>query len=55
MTKLLETIDLKKTFTHKNGEVELFKNVNFKIKKGELVALVGPSGSKSSLCIYLLY
>ena len=33
MTKfLLETIDLKKTFTHKNGEVELFKNVNFKIK-----------------------
>ena len=55
MTKfLLETIDLKKTFTHKNGEVELFKNVNFKIKKGELVALVGPSGSGKSSLLHLL-
>ena len=55
MTKfLLETIDLKKTFSHKNGEVELFKNVNFKIKKGELVALVGPSGSGKSSLLHLL-
>ena len=45
MTKiLLETINLKKTFEHKNGLIELFNNVNIKIKQGDLIALVGPSG-----------
>ena len=47
---LLEAKNLEKIFDHKNGKIRLFKNINFKIKTGELVALVGPSGSgKSSL------
>ena len=57
MTKnLLEIINLKKSFEHKNGIVSLFNKVNLKVKRGDLIALVGPSGSgKSSFCIYLHY
>ena len=55
MTKfLLETINLKKTFDHKNGLIELFNNVNVKIKRGDLIALVGPSGSGKSSFLHLL-
>ncbi len=55
MTKfLLETINLKKSFSHKNGEINLFNNVNIKINKGEMVALVGPSGSGKSSLLHLL-
>ncbi len=51
---LLETINLKKTFDHKNGKINLFDNVNIKIKKGDLIALVGPSGSGKSSLLHLL-
>ncbi len=51
---LLETINLKKDFEHKNGLIELFKDVNIKIKQGELIALVGPSGSGKSSFLHLL-
>ena len=42
---LIETINLKKTYKHLNGNITLFNNLNLKIKQGDLVALVGPSGS----------
>tara|TARA_B100000963_G_scaffold336267_1_gene331145 strand:+ start:694 stop:1386 length:693 start_codon:yes stop_codon:yes gene_type:complete len=51
---LLETINLKKTFDHKNGKINLFDNVNIKIKRGDLIALVGPSGSGKSSLLHLL-
>ncbi len=55
MTKtILETINLKKTYTHKNGNIELFKNVNLKFNQGSLIALVGPSGSGKSTFLHLL-
>ena len=53
MTKiLLEVKSLKKTYEHKNGTIKLFDNVNIKIKKGELIALTGPSGSGKSSFTY---
>ena len=47
---LIEAINIKKIYEHINGNISLFNNLNFKIKRGDLVAFVGPSGSgKSSL------
>ena len=51
---LIETVHLKKTYQHYNGDIILFNNLNLKIKRGELVALVGPSGSGKSSLIHLL-
>ncbi len=51
---LLETINLKKTYEHKNGVIKLFDNVSLKIKSGDLVALTGPSGSGKSSFLHLL-
>ena len=51
---LLETVNLKKTYEHVNGNITLFNNLNLKIKQGELIALVGPSGSGKSSLLHLL-
>ena len=50
---LLETINLKKTYEHINGKITLFNNINLKIKYGDLIALVGPSGSGKSSLLHL--
>ena len=51
---LIETVNLKKTYQHFNGNITLFNNLNFKIMQGDLVALVGPSGSGKSSLLHLL-
>ena len=51
---LLETINLKKSFKHINGNILLFSNINLKIQYGALIALTGPSGSGKSSLLHLL-
>ena len=51
---LIETVNLKKTYRHFNGNITLFNNLNLKIMQGDLVALVGPSGSGKSSLLHLL-
>ena len=51
---IVETLNLKKTYNHFNGNITLFDKLNIKIKRGELVALVGPSGSGKSSLLHLL-
>ena len=51
---LIETVSLKKTYKHLNGNITLFNNLNLKINQGDLVALVGPSGSGKSSLLHLL-
>ena len=50
---LLETINIKKTYEHINGDITLFKDLNLKIKRGDLIALIGPSGSGKSSLLHL--
>ena len=50
---LIETVDLKKSF----GKLEVLKGINEKIYKGEVVAIIGPSGGGKSTflrCLNLL-
>ena len=51
---LIETVNLSKSYKHLNGNITLFNNLNLKVKKGDLVALVGPSGSGKSSLLHLL-
>ena len=55
MTKnFLEIKKIKKIFNHGREKIEIFKNININIKKGDMVALVGPSGSGKSSFLHLI-
>ncbi len=51
---ILNIKNLKKNFIHNERKVEVLKNLNFSIKKGELIALTGPSGSGKSTLLHLI-
>lgn len=52
--ELLKTVGLKKEFERKNGRVTVVNSVDFSIREGELVYLVGRSGSGKTTFLNLV-
>ena len=50
---IVEISNLKKSFYHLGRNITLFQNLNIKIQEGDLIALVGPSGSGKSSLLHL--
>ena len=51
---IIQTENLNKTFKLGTVEVEVLKNINLTIRRGEFVSIMGPSGSGKSTLLYLL-
>lgn len=54
MNGVIEIENLFKTYSFGKMEVEVLRDVNIKIEKGEFVSIMGPSGSGKSTLLYLI-
>jgi len=54
MEPIIRTTGLYKTYTLGTVEVEVLKDINLDIGRGEFVSIMGPSGSGKSTLLYLL-
>ena len=52
--EIIKLVNLSKKYFGNSGNILVIKNVNFKIKGGDFVSLVGPSGSGKSTLLHLL-
>ena len=51
---ILKILNLSKKYLGANKDIRVLKNLNIKIKAGDLVALTGPSGSGKSTLLHLI-
>lgn len=54
MKHLYKVKNLKKTFGRGEGKTDVLKGIDFKIRKGEIVTILGPSGSGKSTLLHIL-
>ena len=54
MEAIIEVVDLYKTFMLGTVPVEVLKDINLSITKGEFITIMGPSGSGKSTLLYLM-
>jgi len=51
---IIEVNNLNKSFKVGKENVEVLKDINFKVEKGEFISIMGPSGGGKSTLLYLL-
>lgn len=54
MEKVIELKNLNKSYQNEDVQVDVIKNINLDIYKGEFVSIMGPSGSGKSTLLYLM-
>ena len=52
--EIIKLTKISKKFARANKDINVLKNVNLKINKGELVSLTGPSGSGKSTLLHIM-
>jgi len=52
--EIIKLSKISKKFVRANKDINVLKNVNLKINKGELVSLTGPSGSGKSTLLHII-
>ena len=53
-TEILRVEDLKKVFRSGQSDLVLFENLSFRVRKGEMLAIVGESGAGKSSLLHIL-
>ena len=51
---IIKLTNISKTFYNNNKKINVLKNVNLKISKGDLISLTGPSGSGKSTLLHII-
>ncbi len=54
MNAMIEVENVYKSFQLGNHSVEVLKNINLSVAKGEFISIMGPSGSGKSTLLYLM-
>ncbi len=54
MKKIIEVKNVYKSFQLGDTAVEVLKNVNLEVEKGDFISIMGPSGSGKSTLLYLM-
>ena len=52
--EIIKLSKISKRFVQSNKDIVVLKNINLKIKKGELISLTGPSGSGKSTLLHII-
>ena len=54
MNSILEVNNLYKNYQNKDEEIKVLENINFKLKKGDFLGIVGPSGGGKSTLLSII-
>ncbi len=54
MNEFIKVVDLRKIYPTPAGELEVFSNLNFEVKKGELLSIMGVSGVGKTTLLNLI-